>query len=62
MRQASEEVIPAIVMDNGLANNRAQRRHALPKPGGDPAAVKGKIGATGSSCHAEYLIREENQT
>jgi hypothetical protein len=52
MRQPLQEFIAAVVMDDGLANDGAKRRHPFGQPRRNTAAVKRKIGAAGTSGHA----------
>src|SRR5262249_33737959 len=51
MGQAAQEFIASVVVDNGLADDRAQLRHALPKPRRHTTTVEGKIGTACASGH-----------
>jgi hypothetical protein len=51
MRQPLQEFVAAVVMDDSLANNRANHGHAFSQPRWNTPAVKREIGAAGSSCH-----------
>src|SRR5437588_9090092 len=51
MRQPTQELVAAIVVDDRLANNGAQRGHARRQPWRHASEMKGKISAACSSCH-----------
>src|SRR3954468_13909262 len=51
MRQPLQEFITAIVMNDGLANDGAERGHAACQPWWNTPAVKWKIRAACPSCH-----------
>ena len=51
MRQPAQEFVAAVMMDDRLGDDRAQFRHALAEPGGNPAIVKRQIGAARPSSH-----------
>src|SRR5262245_20454569 len=58
MRQARQELVPAVVMHDRLANDRAERCHALRQPRRDPSAMQGKIG---TACSSGHWVRVANQ-
>ena len=60
MRQPPQEFIAAVVMDDGLADDGAERRHALPQPRRHAAAVERKISAACPSCHSGLAIESSN--
>jgi hypothetical protein len=55
MGKPAQQLVAAVVMDDGLAHHRAQPRHPLGQPRRDPPAVQRQIGATGSLSHGGYI-------
>jgi hypothetical protein len=56
MGQPGEQFFASIMMDNGLADDGAKRRHAVRQPLRHPAAVQGKVGAAAGTGHkVEFL-------
>lgn len=53
MRQSLKEFIPAVMLDDCLSDDGAERRHACRQPGRYPPAVQGKNRGAGTSCHFE---------
>src|SRR3981189_2745175 len=51
MRQPLQEFVAAVMMDDGLAHNGAERGHAARQPRRNTPAVKRKIRAACPSCH-----------
>jgi hypothetical protein len=51
MRQAAQEIVAAVMVDDCLRDHRAKTRHSAPEPRRDPAVVQGQIGAAGASGH-----------
>ena len=47
MGEAPQQLVAAIMMDDGLADQRAQMGHPISKPLRDTAAVQRKIGRSG---------------
>jgi hypothetical protein len=52
MRKPLKKFVTAIVMHDGLRDDRAERCHARCEPRWDATAMERKIGAACSSCHA----------
>ena len=48
MGESPQQLVAAIMVDDRLADDRAQPGHALPEPGGHSAAVQRKVGSAGS--------------
>ena len=61
MRQPAQEFVAAVMMDDRLGDDRAQFRHALAEPGGNPAIVKRQIGAARPSSHESSRERKEDE-
>src|SRR6202035_1250466 len=59
MRQPLKEFVAAVVGDDGLSDERAERRHAGRQPRRDTPAVQRQIGASGSSYHS--LLRLQSR-
>jgi len=57
MRQPPQQFVAPVVVDDGLADHRAQPGHALAEPRRHTAAMQGKIGAAGAAAHAVLLVR-----
>src|SRR3954466_1300567 len=53
MRESLKEFIPAVMVDNRLSDDGAERRHACRQPGRYPPAMQGKNRGAGTSCHFE---------
>jgi hypothetical protein len=53
MREAAEQLVPAVMMDDRLADDGAKPRHAIGEPFGNMAAMKRQIGAAGASWHGD---------
>src|SRR3954468_11686537 len=51
MRQALQKFVAAIVVDDGLGDDGAERRHARRQPRRYAPAMQGKVGAAGTSRH-----------
>src|SRR3954452_4978338 len=51
MRQAPQEFVPAIVMNDRLRDDSAERRHTRRQPYRDTAALQGKYRSAGAACH-----------
>jgi hypothetical protein len=51
MRQAAQQFIAPVMVDDRLANHCAEPRHPIGQPFRDVAAVQWKIGAAGSKSH-----------
>src|SRR6202167_5538396 len=58
-RQPLQEFVAAVVMDDGLSDDGAERRHAGRQPGRDASAVQKEIGTSCSSCHS--LLRLQSR-
>ena len=56
VRQPAQEFVAAVVMHDGLADDGAERRHALAQPRRHAAAMEGKISAACSSCHVRLRV------
>ena len=52
MRQAAQQLVAAVLMDDRLADHRAQPRHAVREPRRHPPAMQRQIGASCSTGHA----------
>src|SRR3954452_4553010 len=52
MRQPLQELVTPVVVDDGLADDGAERSHALAQPWRNASAMKGEIRAAAPSCHA----------
>src|SRR5258708_35557305 len=50
MRQPLQELVAAVMMDDSLANNGAERSHAFRQPRGTTPAANGKIRAARRTC------------
>ena len=46
-----KEFIPAVMMDDRLGDDGAERRHARRQPRRNASTVKRKIGTAATSCH-----------
>jgi hypothetical protein len=46
-------LIPAVMVDDRLSDDGAERRHACRQPGRHPPAMQGKKRGAGTSCHFE---------
>src|SRR5436305_6872258 len=57
MRQPLQEFVTAIVMNDRLCDDRAERGHPRCQPWRYAAAMQGKIGAAGTSCHGIALLK-----
>src|ERR1700712_3984500 len=55
MRQPLQELVASVVMDDGLADDGAERAQARAQPWRNAPAVKGKIRAAAPSCHARSI-------
>src|ERR1700761_5274817 len=51
MSQPAQQFVTPVMMDDRLANHRAEPRHAMSEPGRHPAAMQRKIGASRASRH-----------
>ena len=51
MRQAAQQFIAPVMVDDRLANDCAEPRHPIGQPFWDVAAVQWKIGAAGFTSH-----------
>jgi hypothetical protein len=51
MRQPAQQFLAAVVLHDGLADHRAELRHARGEPWRHPAAVQRQIGAARPSRH-----------
>ena len=51
MREPAQQLVAAVMMDDRLAHDRAEPRHAGGQPLRHPPAMKRKIGAAAASCH-----------
>jgi hypothetical protein len=51
MREAAQELIAAVVVHDGLADDGAETRHALAQPCRHATAMEWEISAAGTSCH-----------
>ena len=51
--------VAAVMVDDGLSDDGAERRHAGRQPRRDASAVQRQIGASGSSCHS--LLRLQSR-
>ena len=56
MRQPPQELISAVVVDDGLADDRAQACHALCQPVGHLPAMEGQVCAAGSVNHRNAVL------
>jgi hypothetical protein len=52
MRQPLEEFIAPVVMNDGLADDRAKRSHSLGQPRRNMPAMKAEVSTAGPSCHS----------
>ena len=52
MRQPPQEFVAAVMMDDRLGDDGAERGHARRQPRRNASAMEGKIGAAGPSCHS----------
>src|ERR1700720_2414184 len=59
MRQPLQEFVAAIMVDDRLSDDGAERRHAGRKPRREASAVQRQVGASGSSCHS--LLRLQSR-
>lgn len=55
IRKASQQLVPTIVMDDGLRHDGTEPGHAVGQPPRNVAAVERQIGASGPSCHYSYV-------
>ena len=46
MRKSAQEFVAAIMMHDGLGDDRSKARHALPEPRGHAAIVQRQVGAS----------------
>ncbi len=51
MREAAQELVAAVMMDDRLGHHRAEPGHPLGEPFRHAPAMQRKVGASGSSCH-----------
>jgi hypothetical protein len=51
MGETAQEFVAAVMMRDGFGDHRAESRHALSEPGGDPTGMESQIGAARSSSH-----------
>jgi hypothetical protein len=58
LREAAEQLVPSVMMHDGLADDGAKSRHAIGEPFRNVATVKRKIGAAGSSWHSHVHSEE----
>ena len=59
VRQPLQKFVAAVMVDDGLSDDGAERRHAGRQPRRDAPAVQREIGASGSSCHS--LLRLQSR-
>ena len=55
IRKASQQLVPTIVMDDGLRHDCTEPGHPVGQPPRNVAAVERQIGASGPSCHYSYV-------
>jgi hypothetical protein len=53
MRQPAQQLVAAVVVNDGLADDRSESRHSRAQPGRDMAPVKCKISASRTARHYE---------
>ncbi len=51
MGQAAQQLVAAVVVNDGLADHRAETCHAIAQPGRDSATMQGQIGTAGFVSH-----------
>src|ERR1700693_663447 len=54
IREASQQLVPTIVMGDGLRHDCTEPGHPVGQPPRNVAAVERQIGASGPSCHYSY--------
>ena len=59
MRQPAQQLVAPVVMDDRLADDRAEPRHALGEPGRHAAAVQRQVGASPSVSPCRSIVRFE---
>src|SRR6202035_5251769 len=61
MRQPPQEFVAAIVVDDCLSDDGAERRHAGHQPWRYTSAVQGQVCASGSSCHSVLRLQSQSR-
>jgi hypothetical protein len=51
MRQAAQQLVAPVVVDDRIADHRAEPRHRIGQPFRDMAAMQWQIGASGFASH-----------
>jgi hypothetical protein len=56
MGEAAQELVAAVVMNDGFARDRAKARHAVREPSRHMATVQRQVGAAGPASHQQSFL------
>jgi len=56
MGEPAQELVAAVVMNDGLARDRAKARHAVREPSRHMATVQRQIGAARPASHQQFFL------
>src|SRR6185312_3022755 len=57
VREAAQQLVPAVVVDDRLCDDAAERRHARGEPSGHTASMQGQVSVSAACRHAGSLTR-----